>query len=265
MNRVKLFIFSDESGSWHDPNDIYVRSWLVIEENEYQNKLILKVDEIASIIETNELKWTVFVHHPNFFKSFNNINFRIFITISSPKDIAWNTKYRLTRNFETNIQNFDFGELDEYITSYIKERVYRDLQNALFLHFYERYHIENAKNGIERVIKPKDFDLIYRIDPPQMSKEGWRNVVRDVSKSPNINIEFPKSNRAQGIQFADVIAGCFRSLVLMDDKFEQSKQFLSEVKGRLIAKDQKNPNPNLIFYNEINDEIKVRCGNIWTY
>lgn len=145
----------------------------------------------------------------------------------------------------------------------MKDRIYRDLKNALFLHFYERYHIENAKKAIEGVIKPMDYELIYRIDPPQMSKDGWKSILFKIKGPASLNIEFPKSNRTQGIQFADVIAGCFRSLLIKDNKFDQAKEFLQEIKNRLIPKNRENPNPNLIFFKEIDKEIKINCESIW--
>ncbi len=263
-NRTKFFIFSDESGSWHDPADIYVRSWVVITSEEY-NKLLAKVDEIASFIGSKELSWNTLAGNKNLFHSFDGISFRIFITVSCPKDISWGTKYRLTKNFETSILGFDFGELDEGLRAYIKDRIYKDIKNALFLNFYERYHIENAKKGIERVIKPTDYDLIYRIDPPQMPQEGWKNILQKVDNSSSINIEFPKSSRTQGIQFADVVAGCFRSLLLKGRKFEESKEFLKVIKDRIIQKNKENPNPNLIFFGEMNNDIKLNCADIWKY
>ena len=264
MERVKFFIFSDESGSWHDPKDIYVRSWIAITESEYQ-KLLAKIDELSALIGSKELSWSVLAGNAKYFKSFNELSFRIFVTVTCPQDIAWDSKYRLTRNFSKSIEGFDFGELDLDLTKYIKDRIFRDLKNGLFLHLYERYHIENAKKGIERVIKPRDYDLIYRIDPPQMSQEGWRAILHKVSGSSSINIEFPKSNRSQGIQFADVVAGCFRSLLLQDKRFEESKKFLLEIKDRLISKNRDNPNPNLIFFNETNENIKQKCALIWKY
>lgn len=263
--KIKFFVFSDESGSWHDPIDIYVRAWIVIAESNYQ-KLLVKVDEVSSFVGSNELSWSTLAGNEQFFKNFSSINFRIFITVSCPKDIVWDTKYLVTKNFDTSISAFDFGELDGDVKSYIRDRIYRDIKNALFLNFYERYHIENAKKGIERVIKPSEYDLIYRIDPPQMSKEGWRKILQKISgASTNVSIEFPKSSRTQGIQFADVIAGCFRSLLLKDRNFEQAKKFLKEIRSKLIPKDVKNPNPNLIFYGEINDGMKSNCAEIWIY
>ena len=261
--RIKFFIFSDESGSWHNSNDIYVRSWVIVGENEYK-KLIMKVDEISHFIGSNELKWHTLAGNQQYFGYFNNVNFRIFITVSSPKDINWD-KYRLTRNFNISIENFDFGELDDQLILYIKDRIYRDIKNALFMHFYERYHIENAKKSIERIIKPSEYNLIYRIDPPQMSQEGWKNILYGVSSSPFIDVEFPKSERSQGVQFADIIAGCFRSLLLRDKKFEEAKKFLRQIKNHLIPKNEDFYNPNLIFYGEVNEELKNNCARIWNY
>lgn len=261
--RIKFFIFSDESGSWHNPSDIYVRSWIVITESNYQHLLRI-IDEICGFIGSKELAWSTLAGNENFFVSFNSIDFRIFITVSCPKDIAWETKYRVTRNFSESISKFDFGELDSDIKSYIEGRIYRDIKNALFLNFYERCHIENAKKGIERVIKPSEYDLIYRIDPPQMSQDGWRDILQKISGS-SVSIEFPKSNRTQGIQFADIVAGCFRSLLLKDRNFDQSKLFLKNIRSKLIGRNKENPNPNLIFYGEINDEIKSNCAQIWNY
>ncbi|MEX0910097.1 MAG: DUF3800 domain-containing protein [Candidatus Paceibacterota bacterium] len=261
--KTKFFIFSDESGSWHDPSDIYVRAWIVITEEEYDGKLVGKVDEVADFIGASELKWSVLSGNEKHFDAFDNVSFRIFITVSCPGDIAWDSKYRLTRNFSRSIESFDFGEIDEGVVSYLKERIYRDLKNALFLHFYERHHIANAKQGIERVIKPTDYELIYRIDPPQMSHEGWRSLLSEIDASV-MNIEFPKSNRSQGIQFADVIAGCVRSHLLQDKKRDVSKVFLGKIKNCLIPKNRENPNPNLIFFNEINEDIKTNCATIWS-
>ncbi|MFA6571744.1 MAG: hypothetical protein WCT77_10990, partial [Bacteroidota bacterium] len=118
--KVKIFIFSDESGSWHDNRNVYVRSWVAISEKNYQ-KLLNKIDEISSIIGSNELSWKILAGNKKYFSEFNELPFRIFITVSSPKDINWD-KYMITRNFDTNINSFDFGELNEDLQSYIKER-----------------------------------------------------------------------------------------------------------------------------------------------
>lgn len=259
--KVKIFIFSDESGSWHDNNDIYVRSWIAISEKEYE-KIINKVDEVSHLIQSKELSWKSIAGNNRYFEYFNDINFRIFITVSVAKDIKWDTKYSVTKNFNESIANFNFGELDNDLKGYIKERILRDIKNALFLNFYEKYHISNAKIGIEKVIKPTDYELIYRVDPPQTPRDGWVKLL-NIINGKGINIEFPRSERSQGIQFADIIAGCFRSLLIKDDNFEKACDFFRLIKNRFIRGDSENPNPNLIFYKEINQNIKDSCKSIW--
>jgi len=259
--KIKFFIFSDESGSWHDADDVYVRSWVVITENDSE-KLLNKIEEIKHFLNANELSWKTLAGNESYFSYFDDLNFRIFITISSPRDILWDRKYVVTKNFNTNIENFDFGELDINIEEYIKDRILRDIKNALFLNFYEKFHIENAKKGIERVIKPTDYELIYRIDPPQMPKDGWKKILTNITGT-SVNIEFPKSSKSQGIQFADIIAGCVRSLLIKDNNYNKACVFLKRIKKKLIAKNKNNPNPNLIFYGEINKELISRCGAIW--
>jgi hypothetical protein len=260
-DKTKFFIFSDESGSWHDPSDIYVRAWIVITKDEY-NKLLTKVDEVAAIIGTDELTWSSLSGNDRYFKEFEKIDLRVFLTISCPENIAWDTKYRLTKNFSQSIKSFDFGEIDPRVIEYVKERIYRDIKNALFLHFYERLHIENAKKGIERVIKPTEYELIYRIDPPQMSHEGWKSLLSEIDSSIK-DIEFPKSNRSQGIQFADIVAGSIRSYILQDRRKDSAKLFIRQLRSRLISKNEEVPNPNLIFFDEINDTVKNNCALIW--
>jgi len=260
--KSKFFVFSDESGSWHNPKDIYVRAWIVITEDEYQ-KLIMKVENILSITESNELSWSLLSGNKRFFNEFIDIDFRIFITLSSPKDINWNNKYLVTRKFEASMANFDFGDLESELVKYIKERIYRDIKNALFLHFYEKYHIENAKKAIEAIISPKKYDLIYRIDPPQMSRKGWKNVLHKIDTAESINLEFPKSNRSHGIQFADIVAGCFRSLLSRDEKIETSKEFFKQIEKNMIPKSRYIPNPNIIFFQEVDKEIQNNCKKIW--
>jgi hypothetical protein len=261
MDKIKFFIFSDESGSWHDEKDVYVRSWIVITEEE-SKKLLNKIDEIISFLGSNELSWKTLAGNSKYFSYFTDLSFRIFITVSSPKDIKWETKYYITKDFDSNIKNFNFGELEPELKIYVKDRILRDIKNALFLNFYEKHHIENAKKGIERVIKPTEYDLIYRVDPPQMSQDGWKKILYKIG-GEGINIEFPKSSRTQGIQFADIVAGCFRSLFIKDENYDKACEFFNLIKSKLISKNKDNPNPNLIFWGEINSDLKKNCAEIW--
>ena len=58
---------------------------------------------------------------------------------------------------------------------------------------------------------------------------------------------------------------CLISLcdVNKDVNFNKACNFFKNFKGKLISKNKENPNPNLIFYSEINEELKNNCGAIW--
>jgi hypothetical protein len=258
----KFFIFSDESGSWHDPGDIYVRAWVVVHEKGYE-KLIEAISYINSELGCSELKWKTIANNRDYWGFIDKFNFRVFLTISSPADIRWDQKYRVTREFSTQIDTLDFGEIDDTLITVLKKKMFDDVKNVLFLNFYEKTHIKNAKKGIESVLPPTENTLIYRIDPPQMSKDGWKDILRAIS--PGVQIEFPKSQTDAGIQFADIIAGCIRSFLISDPNFLESAEiFIPRFRKKIIGKSRENPNPNLIFFGEINDNLKTRSGQIWT-
>lgn len=158
QEKKKYFVFSDESGSWHDNNDIYVRSWVVIHESGY-DKMVEAISYISSEIECNELRWKTIANQERYWNLVEKFNFRLFITITCPADIKWESKYRITRNFEEQISNLDFGEIDTGLVETLKKKIFDDIRNVLFLKYYERTHIENAKKGIESVL-PHDENIL---------------------------------------------------------------------------------------------------------
>lgn len=256
----KYFVFSDESGSWHDPREVYVRAWVVVHESSY-DALVEAMSNISTDLKCNEVRWKILANNPSHFDVVEKFDYRVFLTVSSPADIKWERKYRITRDFPTQIQNLDFGEIDEALSELIKKKMFDDIKYVLFLNFYEKTHIENAKEGIERVLPKRENLLIYRVDPPQMSKDGWKSLLHTIS--PGVEIEFPKSQSDPGIQFADVIAGCVKSFLVEDDYLDQSKILIPKFREKLIPKHAKNPNPNLIFFKEINEKLKIRTGELW--
>ena len=259
---AKIFVFSDESGSWHDPEDVYVRAWVAVSEASRAN-LVDAIDFARSDIGCSEIKWRTLAGNSRHFDLMDKFEFRVFLTVSSPGDIRWERKYRLTRNFATQIESVEFGELDDGLVTALKKKMFDDIKNVLFLHFYERTHIANAKSGIERVIRAPAHRLIYRVDPPQMSKEGWKSILEEIS--PGIHVEFPRSEKDEGIQFAGIVAGCVRSFLVRDHHYsDETTQFVRKIRPKLIARDKANPNPNLIFFGEISDSLKRRAGEIWT-
>lgn len=265
MEEDRFLVFSDESGSWHDDNDLYVRSWVVIGEKEYNQNLKVKIDSICELMNSSkELKWSSFANSRTFFDFFKEINYRIFITITNPSDIKWESKYLLTKNFEENINNFNFGSLGEDIKSELKNKIYRDIKNTLFLNYYEKLHIKNAQKGISSVIVGDgEYELSYLIDPPQMSQSDWKGILKNISDNQYYDISFKDSKKSQGIQFADIIAGAVRSYVIEDKKSNRAGLFLKEIKSKLISMSKENPNPNLIMFSETNDKTIKRSGDIW--
>lgn len=257
----KYFVFSDESGSWHDPTDVYVRAWVIVYEPSY-GQLVDAINFIATDLESNEIKWRTLANNEKYWNIIGKFDFRVFLTVSSPRDISWETKYRVTRNFETQVQALDFGEINLDLVTVLKKKMFDDIRNVLFLNFYEKTHIESARNGIDRVLPKRENLLIYRVDPPQMSKDGWKNILETIS--PGVEIEFPKSQTNEGIQFADVIAGCVRSFLVSDSYSAQAGKFINKFRSKLVARSRENPNPNLIFYQEINNALKARSAQIWT-
>lgn len=261
--KIKFFVFSDESGSWHDEekNNIYVRSWVVMTEDNYE-KLRNKMQEISSFLECEELKWKTISGNEGikYLSDFKDINFRIFITASVPSDIDWQNKYDLTRNFQESMKGFNFGNIDSILITAVKKKLFQDIKYVLFLNFYERTHIQNAVKRIEQAIKPTEYELIYRIDPPQSNKRDWSEVLSSITDK---QLEFPKSQKDEGIQFADIVAGAFKSIFIKDEKFAQGVLFFKENKSKFFSKDIKLPNPNLIFYGEINNELKNNIKEMW--
>jgi hypothetical protein len=260
----QYYIFSDESGSWHDNKTVYVRSWIVILKEEYEKKVVNRVDEISSILDADEIKWSnvsggAFL---KFLNDFSEVNFKIFITVTKPQDIAWDSKYRINTNFERSIELFDFGNIEIDLKNYIKDRFRREIKNALFLNYYEKLHIHNAKEGIERIIRPNEYELIYRIDPPQLPRGEWQNILNDGETNVS-DFEFESSERSQGIQFADVFAGAFRSYFEQDRKYESAFIFIRNFRSNLIPRSATNPNPNLIMFGETHNDLKQKCREIW--
>jgi hypothetical protein len=67
------------------------------------------------------------------------------------------------------------------------------------------------------------------------------------------------------VQFADVIAGCIRSIIIKDKNYEIAIQFYKDIikDGFIQNNKTKFINPNFIFYSEIDQEINEQIKEIW--
>ena len=245
------YIYSDESGAWQNREDVYVRSWICIDEPNNQ-KLIKLIDGIKEVSGAHEVKWKT-VAPLDLSKEITDIDCKVFITATEIKSIK-DEKYLLTRSFPEKIKGFEFGGLKEDIVSKIKSKIYLDIKYVLFLHIYESLHLKSAQKIFNIKFEGKTFD--YIIDPPQMLNEDWSKICEDLTGYSPV---FPDSERVQGVQFADIVAGAWRSFLIQDKKLKHAEKFICEyLMPKKMLYVQGCPNPNLIIYDEASKEIQER-------
>ena len=246
------YIYSDESGAWQSNEDIYVRAWVCVDEINNQ-KIINFIENIKGQTSCDEVKWKT-VASLDLKKEIKNIDFKVFISVTEINSIK-DEKYLLTRSFDENIHNFNFGDLKTGTINKIKNKIYLDIKYVLFLHIYESLHLKSAQEIFSEKFKEKTFD--YIIDPPQMLTKDWSKICEELT---GYKPSFPSSEKTQGIQFADIIAGAWRSFIIQDERIEEAERFVCKnlmpdkmlyIKGC--------PNPNLIIHEESSDKIKKRC------
>ena len=245
------YIFSDESGAWQDAEDVYVRSWICVDEANNQ-KITEFINSIREGTGADEVKWKT-VASIDLKEQIAGIDFKVFVTATEIKSIK-DEKYLLTRSFPENMEAFDFGELRAETISKIKDKVYLDIKYVLFLHIYESLHLRSAQEIFSTKFPDKTFE--YVIDPPQMLNKDWSQICEDLT---GYKPTFPDSERVQGIQFADIVAGAWRSFLIQDKRLDKAENFVcTYLMPNKMLYVQGCPNPNLIIYDESSDEIKER-------
>ncbi len=262
--KENIYILSDESGSWHEKEGVYLRSWVAIFEKDYQDLKNI-ISKLNKGLEFKELKWSKVVKNKDASECLkDSFDFRVFITLSSPKEIKWDKKYKITKHFNEITDKLNFGDLSESVIISIKKKIYDDICNILFLNLYELFHIENSYKRIKEYIKGDDYNLIYKIDNPQFLDNSYKELIRDIVNPKEIKI-IKKSEKEEGVQFADVIAGCIRSIILEDENHEIAKQFYQEIiKNKFIQnKETSFINPNFIFHNEMNQKTERQIKKLW--
>lgn len=198
------------------------------------------IKSLNEIIGSKELKWKALsgpegMRH---IKLLSKINYKIYITVSSPSDIDFDKKYRLLRNFTDGVENMDFGKIKENLKRQVKSKVYESAKHLLFLNYYEKIHIVSAVESIESLVEVGKYNFLYKIDPPQANKKDWENMMKLTS---DVDVKFPKSHEEEGIQFADVYAGVFKSLILKDSRYSQASDVFETTKDKMIKGLKRNP------------------------
>ncbi len=243
-------IFSDESGSWHEQDNVYVRSWVCVENSDIE-AFDQFIAEIRNETGCDEVRWKTVATKNDLVERIKKLNFKTFVTVTEPKSIK-DEKYLLTRSFFEKVASFDFGNLKDDTKEKIVNKIYSDIKYVLFLQIYESLHIRSADEIFSLAFPNKSFD--YKIDPPQATKKEWSEICTDLT---GYTPYFPKSERDSGIQFADIVAGAWRSHLIQDKRSESAKKFICEgLMPEKMLYIKGNPNPNLIIHEESSEEIK---------
>jgi len=265
-------IFSDESGSWNgshqqvDDNELYIRSWVMFEENKYQE---LEKEIIFTKYKDGlkELKFDNFkrnFENKQYYKDIFNTDFQVFITISKNVrtiDKFQNNKYKALNT----LSNLDPNTLtgDPNMTSLTKDKFIQSAKMVLFLNYYEKQHIKNSIDAlIGKNVICKDPDCVFYVDNPQFLNKDWKNVAQDAGVK-KIKIVEHSENRP-GIELADIIAGCTNEYIKDLVKNKNKNNSIAKniyntfIRGKLKTASNNNNkfyNPNLIFIEDFDQNF----------
>ena len=249
----KYYIYSDESGKWQDDQDIYVRSWVCVDE-ENRPKIEDLIGEIRESTGCSEVKWRTAAAF-NFEKKILEIDFKVFISVTEMSSFK-DDKYFLTRTFEEKVGEFEFGGLRSDTVDKIKEKMYKDIRYVLFLHIYESLHLKSTQEIFNRKFPDAIFE--YIVDPPPALNRDWSQICEDLT---GYKPSFPDSKKEPGVQFADIIAGAWRSFLKEDNKLSSAENLICKnLMPNKMLYVLGCPNPNLIIHSESSDKIKNRCS-----
>jgi len=250
-------IFSDESGSWKNKRNYYVRAWIKIDKDNYDNLIKEVLFSKYKLKKTTEVKWNdVKKNYDEYRNIFGIPLFKVFITISAPV-IFFERHYKVVDYLSSDEVKNHLGAHDTNIISSLKETLVNSAQNSLFLHHFERHHIRTAKMAL--VDTNNNEKCEYLIDSPQFFKNQWKKVAEEEGIK-NITI-IEKSEDHLGIQIADVVAGCFQDLLRNDSKAENI--FAESIKDKMCDMYCREcPNPNIIFNEEATKNLHDRIIQI---
>lgn len=258
-------IYSDESGSWNNTRSYYIRSWVKINNNQDDQRIVDFADSLNSYIGSTELNWQRFKrnytqHGDAIKKDFMEL-LRIaethFITITSP-DVALDTvrswkSYQYINNTEEALLT---GNPADILIA--KDKLLYTVEHVLFMLYYERLHGRNA----EKILDPKNV-CKWIIDEPQATQRLWK----EVSTLESVNIK--KSHKIPALQVADIVAGCYQDLLKNPDSEEYNfarQIYTNCLKGK-VAFNASFPSPNIIYFNSDHTsthDLRFRIeNNIW--
>lgn len=247
---MEFLIFSDESGCWN-AGKYYIRAWVKISPVQY---CLLRKEVIFAKHETGikELKWGHVSRSYNKYKDIFSPAFNVFITISIPghyQKRLLEDKYKIIKTLK------DIGAYQstggERLTQIVKNKIICSAQHTLFLNYFEKQHMQNAKGALVEACIDNDYNFV--IDTPQCLDRDWRDIAHECGIN-NVDI-IKDSDKNPGIELADIICGCVHNY--LKHNVTAAEVYKKSIKSKMSDMTSTSfPNPNLVFYNDFSETEK---------
>lgn len=203
----KYYIFSDESGSWANPQDkFYIRSWVKIKEEDYLKLVGLwNQKKYPKPTESSLLR-----NSSNIVKELNKIEFKYFFTFTKINEFYNRKIYvrdAIIESVSTALSQLA-NRLKDYMKKKIPKKVQDSINQVLFLNIYESFHIENALKNL--CASGETYEFYF--DKPQFTENDYLEIFNIQSGNLKINakpvLTQKRSNNRDGlgIFYADGLA-----------------------------------------------------------
>lgn len=216
----KFYIFSDEAGHWSQAKiPFYCRSWILISEENYlflsglwENKK-LEMPTEKSILNNDKLIDYFINKKTKFFFTFTKLN------------EFYERKWTIRDNVSLAL-----SQLEKILTREYEKKILKKLENALnqilFLHVYEKCHLENS---LEAFNVNNEYSYEIYLNKPQFAENDYEEVFEEIKNKKNLKnlvIYFVKNRENDlGIKLSDSLASIFEK-VLADNDNSKFKEFM---------------------------------------
>lgn len=266
MNTKTYYIFSDERGTWSTLKDIYyVRGWIMINSDDYI-RLKTYYENAVKIcqIKTQELKWSnrgiLLDYYDIATRIFKDSNLKTFLSFSILEEF-YKKKIRTRESLFKVLDELDLSYEKLYYLQKLPDKIKGSINYLFFLNIYERYHIWDA---LESLVSNKVEEKYYTFfDKPQFLEKDFGELAGSVikemypSRNGDFKIRMVNSKDYLGIQIADIVAGCYYSLLTTNLSDGQSLHFFKElIKPQLVQWGNVIPGIKKVMYKKEEDEKK---------
>lgn len=228
----KYFIFSDESGSWSNRSDkFYIRSWIKIKERDHlyleglwKSRKFPKPSEESLLKNSNGIS-----------DELNKADFKYFFTFTK-LDEFYSRKFYVRDKILESV-SLVISQLENQLKSYMKSKIPTKIQEGInqimFLHIYEAYHIENAV----KILCEAENEFEFYLDKPQFTENDYLEVFNNqISNSYKASLIFARKKEGEsnnlGAYYSDALASVFRKF--LDN--QNSTKIVNYLKSNILTK-----------------------------